>query len=74
MSFGEKERGSGENAPFVEKVKNNGKKIYIPPTDPPDEACPAQLQQPLVQLVDVAPLSAKLVGGVCTAVWEFPAL
>ena len=28
----------------------------------------------LVQLVDVAPLSAGLVGGVCTAVWEFPAL
>ena len=41
---------------------------------PQTRLAPPKLPQPLVQLVDVAPLSAKLVGGVCTAVWEFPAL
>ena len=44
---------------------------------PQTRLAPPKLPQPLVQLLDIAPLSplpAGLVGGICTAVREFPAL
>ena len=41
---------------------------------PQTRLAPPKLPQPLVQLVDVPFLPARLVGGICTAVWELPAL
>ena len=46
----------------------------FPPTDPKTRLVPPKLPQPLVQLVDAAPIPAGLVAGVCTAVREFTAL
>ena len=40
---------------------------------PQTRLAPPKPPQPLVQLIDVAPLSARLVGGMCTTAWEFPA-
>ena len=37
-------------------------------------AAPPKVPQPLVGLVDVASLPARLLGDVCTAVWEFTTL